>query len=116
MTAVHDISDGGLLVALAEMALASGIGAGIVFGSDAASLPLHALYFGEDQGRYIVTCRRADLDKLQSDAAGAGVPTNHFAVTGGDSLTLPDEAPIVLADLVTAHESWFPTYMAGTSN
>src|SRR6185503_4963838 len=53
ITAAHDISDGGLLVALAEMAMASGIGADL----DAApeDTPAHAFWFGEDQARYLVT-------------------------------------------------------------
>src|SRR5262249_46231066 len=49
--AVHDISDGGLLVAIAEMAMASGIGAEL----DRAPLAAHAFWFGEDQARYVVT-------------------------------------------------------------
>src|SRR5437660_9832312 len=52
-TAVHDVSDGGLLVALAEMAIASGIGAEL----SAAPLAAHAFWFGEDQARYVVTVR-----------------------------------------------------------
>src|SRR5205085_7117422 len=50
-TAVHDVSDGGLLVALAEMAMAGGIGAEL----DAAPFAAHAFWFGEDQARYVVT-------------------------------------------------------------
>ena len=123
VTAVHDISDGGLLVALVEMAMAGGIGVTVaddevpyvIEGHPTPPIPLHAFYFGEDQGRYIVTCRRDDVNRLQIEAIRADVPTWHLAVTGGDALTLPGEAPIVLADLVTAHESWFPTYMADTS-
>ncbi|MBN8920803.1 MAG: phosphoribosylformylglycinamidine synthase subunit PurL, partial [Rhizobiales bacterium] len=52
-TAVHDVSDGGLLVALAEMAMASGIGARL-YGAPAL-IPPHAFWFGEDQARYVVT-------------------------------------------------------------
>jgi phosphoribosylformylglycinamidine synthase len=125
VTSVHDISDGGLLVALAEMAMAGGVGVEIsddevprvVEGhSGPPPLPLHAFYFGEDQGRYIVTCSRDEVTKLQLDAIRAGVPTWHCAVTGGDSLTLPRETPILVGDLVKAHEAWFPAYMAGTAN
>ena len=59
VTAVHDMSDGGLLVAIAEMAMASGIGAK-VYGPP-AFLTEHGFWFGEDQARYVVT-----------DQAGAG--------------------------------------------
>src|SRR6202035_1402483 len=58
VTAAHDISDGGLVVALAEMAMAAGIGA-VLEGSSA--LPAHAFWFGEDQARYVVTAKNADV-------------------------------------------------------
>src|SRR5262250_792261 len=57
-TAVHDISDGGLLIALAEMAIASGIGARLL-PAPGAIVP-HAYWFGEDQARYVVTVPEAD--------------------------------------------------------
>ena len=52
LSACHDLSDGGLLVALAEMALAGNIGASIALPKD---VPAHGFCFGEDQGRYLVT-------------------------------------------------------------
>ena len=52
---MHDVSDGGLIVALAEMAMASGIGAEL----DRAPLAAHAFWFGEDQARYVVTVKPA---------------------------------------------------------
>ena len=51
---MHDVSDGGLLVALAEMAMASGIGAEL----EAPPLTPHAFWFGEDQARYVLTVPR----------------------------------------------------------
>ena len=50
--ACHDLSDGGLLVAVAEMALAGGIGASLLGRS--ARIPAHAFWFGEDQARYVL--------------------------------------------------------------
>src|ERR1700685_873977 len=52
-TSVHDVSDGGLLIALAEMAIASGIGASLLAAPE--SIVPHAYWFGEDQARYVVT-------------------------------------------------------------
>src|SRR5690606_34941074 len=52
VTASHDISDGGLAVAVAEMAIASGIGATIEQPKNASPI---AAFFGEDQGRYVLT-------------------------------------------------------------
>src|SRR5262252_1907339 len=59
-SAVHDLSDGGLAVALAEMAMASGIGAKL----DPARAPAHAFWFGEDQARYVVTLTAAQAPQV----------------------------------------------------
>ena len=108
-TAAHDVSDGGLLIAVAEMAMASGIGAEL----DAAPLAGHAFWFGEDQGRYVVTVRAGDADKVTQRAHAAGVPVRSLGSTGGDALTLADERPILVAKLRESFEAWFPAYMAG---
>jgi phosphoribosylformylglycinamidine synthase len=110
VTAVHDHSDGGQLVALAEMAMASNIGAKL---DASSSLPAHAFWFGEDQARYVITVKPADLAKVEAAAAKAGVPLQRLGTTGGWQLTLPGADPILVADLHSLHESWLPTYMAG---
>ena len=107
ITACHDISDGGLLVAAAEMALAANIG--IIFLDQDDTLPLHAWAFGEDQARYLVT---ANDDNFVMAVIGAGLSVESIGKTGGDALVLGDEA-LPLADLRTAHEDWLPDYMAG---
>ncbi len=108
VTAVHDLSDGGLAVALAEMAMASGIGATIDAppGSSAT-----AALFGEDQGRYLVTGSAAST--LLQRAAKAGVSVQRLGRTGGSDLKLGAFRAISVAELRHAHESWFPDFMAG---
>ena len=88
--AVHDISDGGLLVALAEMALAGGIGCTLAVDLDAASA------FGEDQGRYVIA---APAGQFLENAVEIG------RVGGGTVAGIP------LADLRAAHEGFFPALM-----
>jgi phosphoribosylformylglycinamidine synthase len=107
VTACHDVSDGGLLVALAEMALAGGIGAAVDFPAGAAP---HAYGFGEDQARYIVTTR--DPAALLSAAQAARVPVALLGRTGGLTLTVNGTDATSVADLRTAHEAWLPGYMA----
>src|SRR5712691_4004130 len=68
-TSVHDVSDGGLLLALSEMAMASGIGAELA----AAPFAAHAFWFGEDQARYVLTVRPKDADRVAERARTAGV-------------------------------------------
>ncbi len=110
VTAVHDCSDGGLAVTLAEMALAGGIGC-MVQEADQA-VPLHAFLFGEDQARYVVTASETEAARIMKDAAKAGVPAMFLGVTAGSALTLPGEAPISVEELRSAHEGWLPKYMS----
>jgi phosphoribosylformylglycinamidine synthase subunit PurL len=108
-TAVHDLSSGGLALGLAEMAMASGIGAKVNQLDGGDPIPL---FFGEDQGRYLVTMSRDNLDKFYEEVYPyAGVFAPWIGNTGGTTLTLGEARPVPVADLKAAHESWFPTYM-----
>ena len=107
INACHDVSDGGIAVALAEMAIAGDIGAEISHGSD---LPTHAWAFGEDQARYIVTC--TDAAEFAVAAKDAKVHVERIGTVGGAALTLPEAKPISVAALRDAHLRWLPTYMA----
>ncbi len=108
--ACHDVSDGGLIVAIAEMAMAGNIGARIEApGHDA---PLLAWLFGEDQARYIVTV--ADPDGFTEQARSANIPAIVIGATGGQSLTVDGAYTISIDELRAAHESWLPAYMAAT--
>ncbi len=107
--AAHDLSDGGLAVALAEMAMAGAIGATVV--APGADSP--AIWFGEDQGRYLLTVCAGDVDAVCAKARDSGVAISVLGETGGDSLRLGEAAPLVVRELLVAHESWMPSYMAG---
>ncbi len=111
ITACHDISDGGLIVALAEMALAGRMGCTL----DLPASPSHwaAWAFGEGQGRYLATC--ATPDGVIAAASEAGIRCMLLGRTGGDSLKVADWAPISLSGLRAAHEGWMPRYMAATA-
>jgi phosphoribosylformylglycinamidine synthase len=110
-TAAHDVSDGGLLVAIAEMAIASGIGA--VLSEPPSDVPAHAHWFGEDQARYVITVAADGADTVLERARAASVPVLRLGVTGGDVLMLPGERPLPVADLNNRFEAWLPAYMAG---
>jgi phosphoribosylformylglycinamidine synthase len=101
------LSDGGLLVGLAEMALAGRIGAEI---DTAPNMVAHAWYFGEDQARYL--CITDAPKTLLSKAQNAGVAAVAIGRTGGDKLILPGGVTICLNSLRDAHEGWLPGYMA----
>lgn len=109
LTAAHDLSDGGLAVALAEMAMASGIGAEVAI---TGAAPAHALLFGEDQARYVVTCAAVKAEAVLAAFAGAGVPAQRLGATGGSALAIAGESPVAISALATAHEGWLPGYMS----
>ena len=113
-TAVHDLSDGGLAVGLAEMAMASGIGATINALNDADPIPV---FFGEDQGRYLVTVKDIpdieQFSRFMAEIRDAGIFAPWIGLTGGTALKLGNARAIPVADLRVAHENWFPSYMAG---
>ncbi len=107
-TAVHDCADGGLAVALAEMAMASAIGATV---NELNDCPVAEVFFGEDQGRYLVTIRRDDLDAVHEAAKADGIFAPWVGNTGGASLKLGESRAIPVAELKAAHESFFPAFM-----
>src|SRR5262249_28194831 len=102
--AVPDVSDGGLLVALAEMAMASGIGARL--DAPPPAIAPHAFWFGEDQARYLVTVRPSAAEAVAQDAAAAAVTIHRVGSTGGQTLTAPGERPILVGELKTRFEAW----------
>ncbi len=110
VTAVHDLSDGGLAVALAEMALENGVGATIEQLPDG---PAHAALFGEDQGRYLIALDPKEAESVTAEAHAKGVPVLTLGATGGAALALPGEPPITLSALTAAFETPLPAYMSG---
>ncbi|MFN4167804.1 MAG: phosphoribosylformylglycinamidine synthase subunit PurL [Pannonibacter phragmitetus] len=107
VSAVHDISSGGLAVALAEMAMSGKLGATVKVGG-----PAHAALFGEDQARYVVTVKADEADAIEEDALDAGVSVERLGVVGGSELTVEGILTISVAKLKEAHENWFPNFMA----
>ena len=116
VSACHDSPMGGLLVALAEMALAA-LDAGRTIGARIAvpvGVPSVAGWlFGEDQARYLVSTPRHHAEALAREAEGAGVPVATIGSTGGAALTVEGASAISIAALRRIHEEWLPAYMAG---
>ncbi|NCP11765.1 MAG: phosphoribosylformylglycinamidine synthase subunit PurL [Sphingomonadales bacterium] len=102
VTSVHDISDGGFLIALAEMALAGNIGCELDEVLSTASA------FGEDQGVYIVTTD--DIEGLHHDCGWSFPSYRRIGIVGGNALKGQD-VNVSLDDLRKAHEGFFPSLM-----
>ena len=108
--ACHDVSDGGLLVAVAEMAMAGLTGIRLATGP--REIPSHAYWFGEDQGRYVLAV--PDAGALIRAAEAIGLPAVRIGTSGGQDLTLPDGGTISVRALRAAHERFFPSWMDGS--
>jgi phosphoribosylformylglycinamidine synthase len=111
VAAVHDVSDGGLLVAVAEMALAGRVGVELF--AYEGKLPAHAMWFGEDQGRYVLSVDPMRAEEVLERARLLALPGRIIGRTGGEEIALKGEPALALADLRQAHEAWLPAYMAG---
>ncbi|MGB0820920.1 MAG: AIR synthase-related protein, partial [Parvibaculales bacterium] len=105
LSAAHDISDGGLAVALAEMCIGHNIGAEISAEGDIG------FWFGEDQARYVLAVtadKEADLEALAD-----GLPLSKIGVTTGTELKFGDTVTISVEQLHELNEGWFPALMQG---
>jgi len=108
VTAVHDISDGGLASCLIEMALASK-----TLGAAVGALD-HVALFAEDQARYVMTCPAKEAAKIITQAHVKGVDIIRIGtVTDDAGLIVEGVASISLDNLRDAHEGWFPAFMGG---
>ncbi|MBX9616132.1 MAG: phosphoribosylformylglycinamidine synthase II, partial [Caulobacteraceae bacterium] len=108
LTCVHDLSDGGLIGAAADMALASDTGV-VLDASSAAHA--HVFLFGEDQARYLVA-----VPNPQEVLAGAREAGLHASVVGyakGDAFASTDLFSIPLKHLREIHEGWMPGWIEG---
>jgi phosphoribosylformylglycinamidine synthase len=103
--ACHDCADGGLLVTVAEMCMASGAGARLEARGD------HGFWFGEDQSRYVLAV--ADGAALLATAKLAGVPALALGRSGGNTLEIPGGETISVEELSAAHEATLPELMQG---
>jgi phosphoribosylformylglycinamidine synthase len=112
VTAVHDCSDGGAAVAVAEMALSGNIGLDMTVVQEIPNPG--AILFGEDQGRYVVTTTNPEA--VRAGANAAQLFTVPIGTTGGDSIAFDlvgrgGRQSVSLADLRAAHEGFFPRLM-----
>jgi phosphoribosylformylglycinamidine synthase subunit PurL len=108
---VHDVSDGGLLVALAEMALAGNIGLEIgIAGETTESIPF---FFGEDQARYVLALPAERTQDILDEARDRGIFVTALGKThAAKTLRIAHEGEISLSQLRAGYENWFPNYMS----
>ncbi len=106
LSAVHDVSDGGIALALVDMAMAGDAGISI---DDGVADAGEAFWFGEDQSRYVLATN--DPDAVRAKAGEYVVTT--LGLVGGDAIVMPGQSPIQVSAFRDNHEGWLPNYMAG---
>ncbi len=110
----HDISDGGILFTICEMILASlenGQEIGAKIYKNYSGSKLDAWLFGEDQGRYVISAKEKDKDKIIHEAMQAEIQLEIIGKTGGKTLTVNDNNTISISELNKIYHSWLPSYM-----
>lgn len=110
LKAVHDTSDGGLLVAVAEMCLAGKIGAQL---SDiSGDIPAGSFWFGEDQGRYVISIAASDSEALLADLAAKGIAAYQIGIATGKEISIAGDDSLPLEQLSAEFEGYLPNLLA----
>jgi phosphoribosylformylglycinamidine (FGAM) synthase-like enzyme len=104
VSAVHDVSDGGLLVAVAEMAMRAGQGASV---ANASAIAAHGYWFGEDQARYVISFAKDQQAAIEAAAAQANIPFAVIGAVGGKALEVDGES-VDVAALCNLNEATIP--------
>jgi phosphoribosylformylglycinamidine synthase II len=105
----HDLSDGGLLVAAAEIAMASGTGLAL---SLETKLSMEAALLSEDQARYLLIVSPSHADAIFDTFQGLDIPCAPIGTAGGCELAIEGALAVDVVDLKQAHEAWMPAFMA----
>jgi phosphoribosylformylglycinamidine synthase len=103
----HDCSEGGLAVAVAEMAIAGSCGCSLELPEEARAVVPALSWFSESASRVVLAVADAHLGEVQSRAGAAGVPVAAIGRAGGDRLAAPD-FDVALADAADAWHDAIP--------
>ena len=109
LDAAHDLSDGGLVQAVAESCLHGGHGARLVVPE---GLSAFTFLFSESAGRAVVAVRRADEARFTDLCTGRGLPATRIGVVDGDAIEVQGEFTLPLAEVRAVHEATIPALLA----
>jgi phosphoribosylformylglycinamidine synthase subunit PurL len=108
LQACHDLSDGGLLVAIAEAAMQGNLGVELKIPVSSMS---EAGLFGEDQARYLLEVRPSNLTHIIQELANVRVSVQEIGIVGGDAIKINSELAAKISELKALNEAWLPKYM-----
>ena len=110
VSAVHDVSGGGLGAALAEMSIASGVGCSVARVDD------HAALFSEAPSRVVAAVDAEGLAAVEHRAEASGVPLARLGLATGTTIKVKGLVDVVLDDVEQAWRSRLPDALgAGTT-
>jgi len=108
LSSVHDVSAGGLLLALAEMSISSNYGLKIE--KPKTLFNLIEYFFGEDQGRYIIEVESSNIDNVKKILKENNVFSEIIATVQKDNFEIIGEFKMHVKDLCTANNKWYNNY------
>ena len=108
ISTVHDVSSGGILLALSEMCIGGKIGAKIKLPK--STINSHEYLFGEDQSRYIIEISEKNKKNVMKMLEENSVYYDSIGKTHGDTLDLGKELNIKIDELEKLNSSWFKRY------
>ena len=108
LSSVHDISSGGLILALAEMSISSGYGLKIEKPSKLSNLMEY--YFGEDQGRYLLEIEPKNLQKVTKILSENNIYNENIATVQKQHFEISGEFKINIDDLYKINNTWYSKY------
>jgi len=104
----HDVSSGGIILALSEMAIGSKIGAKIEKPKKLSNI--FEYFFGEDQGRYIIEIEKTNLDKVQAILKKNSIFNEFIGATQNKIFELAGEFKIDINELYKINNKWYYNY------
>ena len=108
VSSVHDISSGGMLLALAEMTIKSGYGLKIDKPKKLTNLMEY--FFSEDQGRYLIEVEPENLGRISKFLEENNIYNENVATVQKDFFELTKEFKIKTFDLYKINNSWYDNY------
>ena len=108
VNSVHDVSSGGLIIALAEMSINSALG--VILNKPKKLSNLYEYFFGEDQGRYVVEVDRDKIEKIEKMLNKNNIYYEIIGKTQKDFFELEDEMKINVEDMSKINNKWYYNY------
>ena len=108
LESVHDVSAGGILVALTEMCIQNNIGVSVYLPKN--SITIHEYLFGEDQSRYIIEVKEKNIEKVNKLLKNNNIYFERIGLTQKTYMEVKNEFKTSVVDLEKLHKYWFNNY------